>query len=187
MSEVSFREAVDAARVLLKYLASRGAQFDEEAMTNTPERFVRALTEIVTQESEMEVRHFETTCDNLVLVKDVFVVSLCPHHILPVLYNVSIGYIARGRVLGLSKLPRLARRLASKCLLQEEYTTQLARVIEEETSALGVGVLVKGEHMCMKIRGVRVTAPVITSAFRGVLLGSQAAREEFLSLVRCQS
>jgi GTP cyclohydrolase IA len=110
--------------------------------------------------------------------------GVCPHHLLPVIYRISLAYIPTSKVLGLSKLSRLARMLARAPRLQEDLTHELSRILHEELASQGAAVYIEGLHMCMAARGVGAhEARLVTSAVRGVFLEQLATREEFIKLV----
>jgi len=110
--------------------------------------------------------------------------TFCPHHLLPVLLDVSVGYIPSGEVLGLSKLARLIQAHFSEPILQEDLTDSIADELQKRTGALGVGVYVVGVHMCMRIRGPKTSGCVVTSAMRGAFLEKPEVRHEFLSIIQ---
>lgn len=130
---------------------------------------------------------YEESYDEMVLVKDIDFYSLCEHHLLPFFGHVHIAYIPDGRVVGLSKLPRLVEMFARRLQLQERLTTQIAEVIEEVLEPKGVAVVVEGIHLCMLMRGVEQhSTSAITSSLRGEFERDPKTRAEFMELIRHQ-
>lgn len=159
-----------------------------EGLQKTPGRVVRALYEMTRGQTECPEKILSTTfneqCDEMVVLSGVSFTSLCEHHLLPFTGTVDIGYIP-GKVVGLSKLARLVDCFARRLQIQERLTAQIAEAIERHLHAIGVGVIVRGEHACMSCRGVKKSgATMITSAMRGVLKDKPEARTEFLELIK---
>jgi GTP cyclohydrolase IA len=121
----------------------------------------------------------------MVLVKDIELYSLCEHHLLPFYGKAHVAYVPDGKVIGLSKLPRLVDVFARRLQVQERLTTEIAEAVCEVLEPAGVGVIVEAVHLCMMMRGVqKQNSRTVTSSMRGVFLSDQRTREEFLSLVR---
>ncbi|MEM4408629.1 MAG: GTP cyclohydrolase I [Candidatus Caldarchaeum sp.] len=157
----------------------------------TPMRFVQALLDLtqgygLDLELDALAKSFEhSSQDSLVIVRGIRFYSLCAHHILPFFGTVSIGYIPNGKVLGLSKFPRLVSVLSKRLLLQESLAKDIADWLEEHLKPRGVGVIIRSVHLCMQMRGIEdVTAEVITSEVRGDLRHEPEARAEFLNLMQ---
>ncbi len=128
---------------------------------------------------------FEVTYDEMVMVKDVDFYSLCEHHMLPFFGRVHVAYIPRGRVVGLSKIPRLVEMLARRLQVQERLTTQIADTLEDVLDPRGVAVVAESIHLCMMMRGVeQQNAFAITSAMRGAFQSDSKTRSEFMELIR---
>ena len=127
---------------------------------------------------------FEHPYDEMLVVRPIDVWTLCPHHLLPCHFRVTIGYIPDGRVLGLSKFARIADTLARRPTMQEEYSTELADLFMERLEPKGVAVSVWGEHGCMTARGIKQHSEVVTSVLRGVFERQPETRAEFLALSR---
>lgn len=186
-----FREA---GTLLVDGLGALGVDVSTDDFRETPDRVARSYLELAggsldtgAKLADLFSKSFPAqSFDALVLARGIVAHSLCPHHLLPVEYRAAVGYIPSrqedARVLGLSKLGRLVVLLAARPVLQEVLTAEIADRLFERTSALGVGVLLEGSHACMRCRGLRQDAPVVTSALRGVLLGDPAARAEFMRL-----
>jgi GTP cyclohydrolase I len=128
---------------------------------------------------------FKVDYDEMVIVKDIEFYSMCEHHMLPFFGRAHVAYIPNGRVIGLSKIPRLVDVFARRLQVQERLTREVADAIEEAVAPQGVGVVIEAEHMCMMMRGVeKQGSTTVTSAMRGVFRSEQQTRNEFLSLVR---
>ncbi len=128
---------------------------------------------------------FEVTYDEMVLVKDIDFYSLCEHHLLPFFGRVHVAYIPNGKIVGLSKLPRLVEMFSRRLQVQERLTTEIAGTIESVLSPRGVGVVVEAIHLCMMMRGVeKQNAFAITSSMRGAFNADPKTRAEFMELIR---
>ena len=128
---------------------------------------------------------FESGLDEIVIVKDIELYSLCEHHILPFLGKCHVGYLPQGRVLGLSKVARIVDMFARRLQIQESLTQQIAQTILDVTGAAGVGVIVEAQHLCMSMRGVaKQHASMQTSVMLGSFRDNPPTRAEFLRLVR---
>ena len=183
----------EGARAVLRGIGMLGVDTSGEDFNDTPRRVARAFAEFVAGADDTAGRLHAIVStsfpsgryNEMVVEKDITAVSLCPHHLLPVHYRVTVGYVPGrdGRVLGLSKLARLAHLLAARPVLQETFTMELAQALDSISPA-GVGVMVRGEHDCMRSRGVRQQSPVFTSRLTGIMLENPASRAEFLSLAQ---
>jgi GTP cyclohydrolase I len=128
---------------------------------------------------------FDVSYDEMVLVKDIDFYSLCEHHLIPFFGRVHVGYIPNGKVVGLSKLPRIVEVYARRLQVQERFTVQLAETLEQVLAPRGVGVVVEAIHLCMMMRGVeKQNAFAITSSLRGVFQSDSKTRAEFMELIR---
>lgn len=138
----------------------------------------------IEEELNRQFRIFDNGYDEMLVVKDIHVWTLCPHHLLPCEFKVFIGYIPTGKVLGLSKFARIAEILAKRPIMQEQYSTELAELLMEKLKPKGVAVFVIGQHGCMTARGVRQHSDVVTSVVRGDFLKEGPTREEFFAICR---
>jgi GTP cyclohydrolase IA len=160
-----------------------------DGLAKTPERIEKAL-DFLTKgygENPKDVLHgalFDVAYDEMVIVKDIEMYSLCEHHMLPFFGKVHIAYIPDGKVIGLSKAPRLVETFARRLQVQERLTRQIAEAIQEAIRPQGVGVVIEARHLCMMMRGVeKQNSSTVTSAMLGVFQ-KQNTRAEFLSLIR---
>jgi GTP cyclohydrolase I len=164
---------------------------NDENFADTAARAARGMAELAlcTNEVEAEVakmlsRTFPARYDEMVISKHNSAFGVCPHHLLPVIYRISVAYIPRDKVLGISKLSRIAVLLARRPVLQEDLTHQLATILFDQLESRGAAAYIEGLHMCMAARGAgKHEARVVTSAVRGVFRDQQATRDEFLKLV----
>jgi len=161
-----------------------GEDPEREGLKDTPRRFASWWSEFIEYEPGTTDTCFEhVTTDQMVVVSGMRVWSLCEHHLLPFWCDVSIGYIATDKVLGLSKFARIAHECAHRLQLQERLTQQIADRIEQVTQCPDVAVLARGEHLCMTMRGIRTPSRMTSSVMRGVFRAESEARAEFLRLV----
>ena len=177
-------EAAEAAAADL--LTALGLDVTAESTVKTPGRMARALAELLTpQEFEMTTFPNDEGYDELVLVQDIPVRSLCEHHVLPFVGVAHVAYLPGERILGLSKLARTVDRHARGAQTQERLTQRIATDLDAALGARGVGVVVEAEHTCMTLRGARVPGTrTVTSALLGRLRDDPASRAEFLALTR---
>ena len=156
----------------------------------TPGRLVRMYEDFcwpqerIDKELSKQFRVFDDGYDEMLVQKGISVWTLCPHHLLPCHFKVTIGYIPSGRVLGLSKFTRIAEVLARRPIMQEAYSTELADLLREQLKPLGVAVFIVGRHGCMSARGVKQENDVVTSVVRGAFLKEGPTREEFFAICR---
>jgi GTP cyclohydrolase I len=179
-------DLVAAERAAADMLAALGLPIDTEDMFETPRRLVHAYAEMLTV-PEFDLTTFENAAgyDELVLVSDIPVRTLCEHHMLPFTGVAHVGYLPGERILGLSKFARTVDFFARRAQTQERLTTQIADHLHDRLAPLGVGVVIEAEHTCMSLRGARAEGTrTVTSTLRGRLREDPAARAEFLSLTR---
>ncbi len=128
---------------------------------------------------------FDVDYDEMVMVKDIEFYSLCEHHLLPFFGRIHVGYVPDGKLVGLSKIPRLVEMFARRLQVQERFTMQVAEVVEEVLEPRGVGVVVEAKHLCMAMRGVeKQNSFAITSSMRGAFADDSKTRSEFMELIR---
>ena len=148
------------------------------------QELVRPLSEIRAEIDDLLQKTFPAKFDDMVISKHNICFGLCPHHLLPVVYRVSLAYLPQERVIGISKLSRLIRLMARRPVLQEELTHELAHLLHKRLDSRGAAVYCEGLHMCMAARGVEAhEARLVTSAVRGEFADKPATRQEFLDLV----
>ena len=170
-----------------------GEDPQREGLLRTPERMAQAL-EFLTkgyQEDPEEILRgalFTEEYDEMVIVKDVEMFSLCEHHLLPFFGKVHVAYIPNGKVIGLSKIPRLIDVFARRLQVQERLTLQIAECIQQAIAPEGVGVVIEARHLCMMMRGVeKQHSAAVTSSMLGAFRNEENTRQEFLSLIRARA
>src|SRR3954464_5441372 len=172
-----------------RQLALLGEDPAREGLLKTPERVATAMQWMtrgygLTAADVVGDAVFAEDHSNMVLVRDIEMYSMCEHHMLPFFGKVHIGYIPNGKIVGLSKLPRIVEIFARRLQVQERLTEQVASAIEEVLEPRGVGVVVEAVHLCMMMRGVeKQSSRTITSALRGVFRDDGRTRDEFMRLV----
>jgi len=178
---------VEEIRSILTQLGEDPAR---DGLLNTPKR-VDAAFRFLTSGYQMNVDDlvnkalFDVAYDEMVIVRDIEVFSLCEHHLLPFFGKAHVGYIPNGRVIGLSKIPRLVDMFARRLQVQERLTTQIAETINEKIHPRGVAVVIEAQHLCMIMRGVeKQNSVAVTSSMLGVFKENQNTRNEFLNLAR---
>ena len=182
---------VDHARIeaaVRDILAAVGEDPDREGLRETPARVARMYAELfagLREDPRVHLRRtFTVKYDEMVLVKDIDFNSMCEHHLLPFMGKAHVAYLPNGKVVGLSKIPRVVEVLAHRPQVQERMTEELADLLMTELDARGVGVILEATHTCMAIRGVRKTGSVTTtSAMRGTFRSNPSTRSELLALV----
>jgi GTP cyclohydrolase I len=163
----------------------------DDNFTETAARASRALVELVRPPSEIQAevgemlaRTFAARYDEMVISKHNISFGMCPHHLLPVIYRISVAYLPGQRVLGISKLSRLVHLLSRRPVLQEDLTQELSEILHDRLETRGSAAYIEGLHLCMAARGIEShEARVVTSAVRGVFRENPATRQEFLDLV----
>jgi len=170
-------------------LISIGENPDREGLAKTPERAAKAfqfLTKGYQQDISALVNNalFESDTRELIVVKNIELYSMCEHHLLPFIGKCHVGYIPQGKVIGLSKIPRIVDAFAQRLQIQENLTKQIADTVQKYTNAIGVGVVIEAQHLCMMMRGVEKQNSVMTtSCVLGELHDDAETRAEFLHLI----
>lgn len=166
-----------------------GEDSSREGLEKTPMRVAKSLEFLTSgyHEDPKEVLNqalFTTSNDEMVLVRDIEFYSLCEHHILPIIGRVHVAYIPDGKVVGLSKIPRIVNIFARRLQIQEQLTEQIADAISEVIKPKGVAVVVHARHMCMEMRGVeKINSTTVSSALRGLFKSDKRTRSEFYNLI----
>ena len=161
-----------------------------EGLLETPDRVAKSLA-FLTSGYRVDVDElingaiFHEDCDEMVMVRDIEVYSLCEHHMLPFFGRCHVAYLPKGRVIGLSKIPRIVDAFARRLQVQERLTSQIAKALERHLGAGGVGVVIEAAHLCMMMRGVgKQNSKALTSCMLGRFRKDARTRGEFLSLIR---
>ena len=178
------------AELVRKMLVQLGEDPGREGLRRTPERFEKALRFLTSgyEQDADEILNgamFSVCYDEMVVVKDIEVYSLCEHHLLPFFGKCHVAYLPDKKVVGLSKIARLVNMYARRLQIQERLTSQIAQALEEKLSPQGVGVIIEARHLCMVMRGVeKQNSMAVSSAMLGAFRDSKQTRDEFLALVR---
>jgi len=189
MSDLTPRQN-EIANAMKHILHELGEDTERQGLLKTPERVAKAyefLTSGNDQDGEAVLRSalFEEDYNEMVLVKDIEMYSLCEHHLLPFFGKVHIAYIPNGKIVGLSKLPRLVDVYARRLQVQERLTLEIRDCIQNTLNPIGVAVVIEARHLCMQMRGVsKQNSSTTTSAFSGEFLDNDKTRQEFISLIR---
>ena len=190
----SFSAASLTTQELYRELLLRiGEDPTRDGLLDTPERMEKSMA-YLTHGYTMDVNKvihealFDVAYDEMVIVKDIEFFSMCEHHLLPFFGKAHVAYLPKGKVIGLSKIPRVVDVFARRLQVQERLTTQIADAIVEAIDPQGVAVIMEAQHLCMMMRGVeKQHSATVTSAMRGVFKTQLQTRNEFLSLVRRNS
>ena len=177
-------------RPVRELLVQMGEDPDREGLVKTPERVsksLRFLTSGYKMKPSAILRGaiFHEDCDEMVIVKDIDIFSLCEHHMLPFYGKAHVAYIPDGKIIGLSKIPRLVEVFARRLQVQERLTHQIASTLFESLQPRGVGVVIEALHLCMAMRGVeKQNSITVTSSMMGNFKSDHRTRQEFLSLIK---
>lgn len=176
-------QQIDNIKNLLSFV---GEDPDREGLQKTPARFLRSMN-YLTSGYKLDIKKiineslFTEECDDMVIVRDIEFYSLCEHHLLPFYGKCHVGYIPNGKILGLSKIPRVVNAFSRRLQVQERLTHQVSTALQEHLAPQGVGVVMEAVHMCMMIRGVEKQNPsTLTSSMKGCFRTSRT-REEFMA------
>jgi GTP cyclohydrolase I len=176
--------------IIRQLLEELGEDPDREGLVDTPARVERALGFLTSGyrtdlDSVINEALFSVDYNEMVIVRDIDFYSLCEHHMLPFFGKCHIAYLPQGRVIGLSKIPRIVDVFSRRLQIQERLTQQIADVIREKTNPLGVAVVMEATHLCMSMRGVeKQNSYAVTSAMLGVFRDDARTRSEFLELIK---
>ena len=173
-----------------KILTQIGENPDREGLSDTPARVEKAYSYIfggykINPEEILKKAIFTENADEMIIIKDIEIYSMCEHHFLPFFGKCHIGYIPQGKIYGVSKLARVVDAFSRRLQIQERLTHQIAETISAPISAKGVGVVIEAKHMCMMMRGVEKQNSIMTtSAMLGTFRSDSKTREEFLNLLK---
>jgi len=180
---------MDNTKLYSDLITNLGEDVSRDGLIKTPARAAKAmefLTKGYQQNLEEIVNEavFDSDNDEMVIVKDIEMYSLCEHHLLPFVGKVHVGYLPQGKVIGLSKVARITDMYARRLQIQENLTKQIAEAVQTATGAAGVGVVVEAQHFCMMMRGVeKQNSSTISSMMLGTFRDNPRTREEFLNLI----
>ena len=173
-----------------KIITAIGEDLDRPGLKDTPQRAATAM-EFLTSGYQLSLDEvvndaiFPSDANEMIIVKDIELFSMCEHHMLPFIGKAHVAYIPTGRVLGLSKIARIVDMYARRLQIQEQLTAQIADTVQSVTNAAGVGVIIEAKHLCMMMRGVEKQNSLMkTSAMLGSFRENHATRAEFLSLLK---
>lgn len=193
MSKTPVRAQPDEKKIaalVKELLVELGEDPEREGLKKTPERVSKALAFLTrgyrqNMKSVINGAYFVSGTNHMVILKDIELYSLCEHHMLPFYGKCTIGYISRGKVLGVSKLARIVDMFARRLQIQERLTEEIANAVMDETGAEGVGVVIHAKHLCMMMRGVeKQNSEMTTSAVLGSFREDEKVRQEFLTLIK---
>ncbi len=180
----------DLEKSYANIISGVGEDLSRDGLLDTPKRAAKAmqfLTQGYDQSLEQVVNGaiFDSDTDDMVIVRNIELYSLCEHHMLPFIGKCHVGYLPRSKVIGLSKIARIVDMYARRLQIQENLTAQIAHAIGDVTQGIGVGVIIESQHMCMMMRGVEKQNSIMTtSCMLGAFRNSQNTRNEFLQLVK---
>ncbi len=189
-TETSTLTSVTYEELVREMIVRLGEDPDREGLVRTPARVEKAMHFLLKgykddPEALLRKALFTVSYDEMVIVKDVEMFSLCEHHLLPFFGKVHVAYIPNGKVIGLSKIPRLIEAFSRRLQIQERLTTQIAEAIQSAIEPQGVGVVIEARHLCMMMRGVeKQHSSAVTSSMLGCFRNEVETRNEFLSLIR---
>lgn len=183
MSDVSLK---NICKDMLKHI---GEDQDREGLIKTPARFEKAIEDLTngynqTVDSIVNGAIFHEDYSEMVVVKQIEFYSLCEHHLLPFFGHVHVAYVPNGKIIGLSKIPRIVNMFARRLQVQERLCNQISQALQELLSPVGVATSIEASHMCMMMRGIQTqNSTMVTNAMTGCFLKNQATREEFMNII----
>ena len=176
-------------QAFLDIIKATGEDPNREGLVDTPKRAAKAM-QFLTQGYDMDIDEvindamFPSETDEIIIVKDIELYSMCEHHLLPFIGKCHVAYLPKGKVIGLSKIARIVDVFARRLQIQENLTSQIAHCILDNTNAAGAAVIIEAKHMCMMMRGVeKQNSTMTTSCMLGAFRNSPSTRNEFLSLI----
>lgn len=181
---------IDAVKTMIAHV---GEDVDREGLLKTPQRVLKAYEFMYGgyKEDPQEILNsamFESSNDEMVLIKDIEFYSTCEHHLLPIIGRAHVAYIPDGKVVGLSKIPRVVDVFARRMQIQEQLTEQIADALMKSIAPKGVAVVLQARHMCMEMRGVeKINSTTTSSALRGLFKKDEKTRMEFFNLINSHS
>jgi GTP cyclohydrolase IA len=188
MDETTERRRIEYEDLVRRQLELLGEDPSRPGLLRTPHRVARSMAWL-TKGYEVDLKEavgqgvFDDEHDNMIMVRDIELYSMCEHHLLPFFGKAHIAYIPNGRILGLSKLPRIVDMFARRLQVQERLTGEIADAVQESVNPTGVGVVIEASHLCMMMRGVeKQNSMTITSALLGTFRDDAKTRDEFLRL-----
>ena len=190
MSDIKDAEFENAVKIMMRYVDENP---EREGLLKTPQRVRKSFEFIYGGYKEdpqniLQQALFTSSNDEMVLIKDIEFYSTCEHHLLPIIGRVHVAYIPDGKVVGLSKIPRVVDVFARRMQIQEQLTEQIADAIMQAIDPKGVAVVVQARHMCMEMRGVeKINSTTTSSALRGLFKKDEKTRAEFFSLINSPS
>ncbi|GKH61429.1 GTP cyclohydrolase 1 [Campylobacter ureolyticus] len=183
------KNSIEFEKSVKNMLEILGEDPNREGLIKTPHRVFKAyefMTSGYKEDPKVVLNDalFESSNNEMVLIKDIEFYSLCEHHLLPIIGRAHVAYIPNGKVVGLSKIPRMVNIFARRLQIQEQLTEQIAGALQEVINPRGVGVVLEARHMCIEMRGVeKINSTTTTSALRGSFISDPRTRKEFFSLI----
>jgi len=190
VEKADFTDGDDLAKFYEQMLHRIGEDINRKGLIKTPQRAAESM-KFMTQGYKQNIKRilndaiFDSDSDDIVIVRDIEFYSLCEHHILPFFGKCHVGYIPNGKIIGLSKIPRIVDMYARRLQVQERLTHQIAHALNEALEPLGIAVVMEAQHMCMMIRGVqKQNSKAITSSVLGVFRDDSSTKAEWMSLLQ---
>jgi GTP cyclohydrolase IA len=190
LASLSKTDTKNLPDLVRRMILALGEDPEREGLQRTPVRVAKALGELtsgyaVDVDRLINQALYTENYSEMVVVKDISFYSLCEHHLLPFFGVCHVAYIPNGRVIGLSKIPKLVKAFSRRLQLQERLTSQIAEILDEKIKPMGVAVVIEGRHLCMEMRGAEsANSPSVTSAMLGSFRRDARTRDEFLALIR---